>query len=119
MYEQIFTAPKPNPIPETEKQQRLSVKAAKKQGNRFSGTKVYGTIMATRVIISKEAHCTKRTVSGWTGFGQQKEPRKQKRKPGCTATHQAGNSKGCVKICVGEQLRKGMKTTQPKVTIMF
>lgn len=42
----------------------------------------------------------KRTMRGWTGFGQQKEPMKQKRKPECTATHQGRQFKElCQDLC--------------------
>lgn len=62
----------------------------------------------------------KRTMRGWTGFGQRKEPMKQKRKPERIQLRiNVGNSKGCVKVCFGEQLQKGMETTQPEVTIML
>lgn len=40
----------------------------------------------------------KRTMRGWTGFGQRKEPMKQKRKPERTATHQCRQFKG---LCQG------------------
>ena len=36
----------------------------------------------------------KRTMSGWTGFGERKKPMKQQRKPECTATHQGRQFKG-------------------------